>query len=365
MGFVSNNLWKLLLLLFLVFFPRLTFGLEVSDLNSVESRAIHLACPQVSSEDLCIRKHLYALSKVKRIKLDPLNEYNRLALKSICETESELSKGPAIYNRCLEQELRSWAASDKVLLSKMSESNQVELVEVCQSEINEGLVKFHQCLVFALQNRILKNDPGGKSNQDPGSKQVQLPSTSSPLNSQQLYEMLSPSVLMVGAWERNGKLGTTGSGVAVSKFLILTNYHVVEGRDYFRVKNGQFDERATIYWSEPDGDMCILRVGVGRLIPVRDFRIYDEIKIGEKVYTLGSPSGLENTFAEGLLSGKRTKDGRNYLQTTAAISPGSSGGGLFDAEGQLIGITTFHLEGNDLFFAIPIDSFPSEIRKIN
>jgi serine protease Do len=84
--------------------------------------------------------------------------------------------------------------------------------------------------------------------------------------------------------------------------------------------------------------------------------------VGEPVYTLGSPVGLELTLANGILSGRREEGGRAYIQTTAPISPGSSGGGLFDAHGNLIGITTLAIVGKEhlnqsLNFAIPADSF--------
>ena len=371
---MKNICRKSFIILCTLFLPQVVLGLEISDLNSVEKRSLELACSQNKSQDICTKKHLFVLSKIKRINLEPLNQHDRLALKYTCETETRLSKGPALYHRCLADELRDWFSSTRVHLTEMSKGDQADLVASCRSDIYQGLVKFHQCLLEQLEEKVRerqgvreepkdKDDSTGTEDEGAGKESFKDTPVGPSPSAEQLFKKLSPSVLMVGAWKHNGKLGTTGSGVAVSKFLILTNYHVIEGKDYFRVKNGQFDERATIYWSDPDGDMCILRVGAGRLVPVRKFRFYDDIKIGEKVYTLGSPSGLENTFAEGMLSGKRTQDGRNYLQTTASISPGSSGGGLFDAEGQLIGITTFLLEGNDLFFAIPIDSFPPGIRK--
>jgi S1-C subfamily serine protease len=80
------------------------------------------------------------------------------------------------------------------------------------------------------------------------------------------------------------------------------------------------------------------------------------------VVTLGSPSGLDLTLANGLLSGKREEGALNYVQTTAPISPGSSGGGLFDGRGNLVGITTLVWAGRErlnqsLNFAIPAQAF--------
>jgi S1-C subfamily serine protease len=80
------------------------------------------------------------------------------------------------------------------------------------------------------------------------------------------------------------------------------------------------------------------------------------------VYTVGAPSGLELTLANGIVSGLRTRDHRRLIQTTAPISPGSSGGGLFDAHGNVVGITTMVLADSGrlnqaLNFAIPADEF--------
>lgn len=74
------------------------------------------------------------------------------------------------------------------------------------------------------------------------------------------------------------------------------------------------------------------------------------------MYAIGAPQGLELSLSEGLISGFRTFDGTRMIQTTAAISRGSSGGGLFDDRGNLIGITTMYMdEGQALNFAIPAE----------
>lgn len=91
-------------------------------------------------------------------------------------------------------------------------------------------------------------------------------------------------------------------------------------------------------------------------------RSYASLEVGEPAYTLGSPVGLELTLSNGIVSGQREEDGRSFVQTTAPISPGSSGGGLFDSRGNLLGITTLALVGREhlnqsLNFAIPADSY--------
>jgi S1-C subfamily serine protease len=74
------------------------------------------------------------------------------------------------------------------------------------------------------------------------------------------------------------------------------------------------------------------------------------------VYAIGTPQGLERTLSQGLVSAMRETSEGTVIQTSAPISPGSSGGGLFDTQGQLVGITTFQTKtGQNLNFAIPVD----------
>jgi hypothetical protein len=80
------------------------------------------------------------------------------------------------------------------------------------------------------------------------------------------------------------------------------------------------------------------------------------VRTGQRVYAIGSPQGLELTISEGIVSALRKVEEGTVIQTTAPISPGSSGGGLFDLSGHLIGIMTFqHRYGQNLNFALPAD----------
>ena len=114
-------------------------------------------------------------------------------------------------------------------------------------------------------------------------------------------------------------------------------------------------------------DVCIIRVSGGELLPVTNTRRFDDLKIGELVYAIGSPAGLENSISQGIISGKRNVKGQQWIQTTAAISPGSSGGGLFDKDGNLIGITTFKFSGESdeaLNFAAPAKWFYEKAQRL-
>lgn len=183
------------------------------------------------------------------------------------------------------------------------------------------------------------------------------------LSPAKIFDLLNPSVWAVicAATKENLKTMNNvslGSAVAISNDKLLTNWHVIEKMPYIVIKHGEQFTEATIYAGDKKTDRCILIVKNIELKPVKAFRTYESLSVGEAVYSIGSPQGLENTLGQGIISGKRELDKSNIIQTTAQVSPGSSGGGLFDLYGNLIGITTFKVaESEGLNFAIPIEEF--------
>jgi hypothetical protein len=180
------------------------------------------------------------------------------------------------------------------------------------------------------------------------------------LDAEALFKLLSPSVVTVENYR--GKEEALGSGVAVSATEILTNCHVIEGAKKILVKQDKKEWVGKVSRSDPASDRCVLSVPEGKFKPAPGVRAYDDLKVGEPLYTLGSPNGLELTLSSGILSGLREKKNLPYVQTTAPVSPGSSGGGLFDGYGNVVGITTFVQVDRDrinqsLNFAIPADSY--------
>lgn len=137
---------------------------------------------------------------------------------------------------------------------------------------------------------------------------------------------------------------------------------MVEGAIKLVLQQEKQEWPASVVRADPATDRCIITAAGQSFVPVAGVRNYDSLEVGELLYTLGAPVGLELTLASGILSGLRQEDGRPFVQTTAPISPGSSGGGLFDARGNLVGATTLVLAGRErlnqaLNFAIPADSF--------
>jgi serine protease Do len=173
------------------------------------------------------------------------------------------------------------------------------------------------------------------------------------LTPSQLFNNLSPSVYAVML---HGQL--RGSAVAVSRGEAITNCHVVLGAESIFLVNATAQHKAELASADRLTDRCYLRVVGGELHPVQGFRDYTSLAVGETVYTIGSPKGMVNTLGNGLVSGLRKSDDTQYIQITAPVSKGSSGGGLFDDRGNLIGVTTFTIQDSqNLNFAIAASQF--------
>lgn len=169
-----------------------------------------------------------------------------------------------------------------------------------------------------------------------------------------VFRRVSPSVVVIHIDNAKGDTIALGSGVIVAAEKVITNCHVVEARKgtAIRVVQNATFSAATIQSKLPESDLCLLGVaGLSATIPV--IKPLKRLNVGQRVYAIGAPSGLELTLTEGLISGlRKLPNGETLIQTSAPISPGSSGGGLFSEDGELVGITSFGLiGGNALNFA--------------
>lgn len=169
----------------------------------------------------------------------------------------------------------------------------------------------------------------------------------------EIFQKVSPAVFVVEALGADGESVDLGSGVAVAPNLLITNCHVIENGSSLRISRGHKKWAARLVDALPNHDLCGLRPARLDLEPA-SIRSSSTLETGESVYAIGAPEGLELTFSQGVISALRESDGVHMVQTSAPTSPGSSGGGLFDTEGNLVGITTFQLrEGQSLNFAMP------------
>ena len=171
----------------------------------------------------------------------------------------------------------------------------------------------------------------------------------------EVYEQAARSTVVVENIDAQGKVQSMGSGVVLADGNVVTNCHVVKDANRLKVRSGDKEHPATLRYSDWDRDVCSLS-SAGLSAPAAVVGSSKTLKVGAKVYAIGAPKGLSLTLSDGIVSSLRPVDGGHYIQTTAAISPGSSGGGLFDENGALVGLTTFYLsEGQSLNFAVPVE----------
>jgi serine protease Do len=177
------------------------------------------------------------------------------------------------------------------------------------------------------------------------------------LEPDQIFERVSPSVWRVSTNDANSRPLSLGSAVVIAPERAVTNCHVLaKASAVFLVKENQ-RLAATLELLDPERDLCQLKVPNLRA-PAVTRATESQLRVGARAYAVGNPRGLDLTLSDGLVSAlRRDKANKLYaIQTSAPISEGSSGGGLFDSEARLLGLTTSQLvNGQNLNFAIPAD----------
>lgn len=175
------------------------------------------------------------------------------------------------------------------------------------------------------------------------------------LEPDQIFERVSPSIWTVVATDTPGKRIMQGSAVVIGPGRLVTNCHVLEKAKTILVRQDNVSYGATLEFPDVERDLCQLVVRNFKA-PAVTLGSAQSLRVGQRVYAIGSPRGLELSMSEGIVASLRgVKDG-NIVQTTAAISRGSSGGGLFDIEGRLVGIMTFTAkDSQNLNFAHPVE----------
>lgn len=183
-----------------------------------------------------------------------------------------------------------------------------------------------------------------------------------------LYARREPSVYKIVVYEQLGaglEPISLGSAIAIDPYRAVTNYHLVQaggvpvsintGKEYVR-------EEDVLVWQvvkvDPRRDLALLALRESglKLNFTNAIKPFNQVRVGERVYAIGAPAGLDKTLTEGIVSALRTDAGVRLIQTTAPITYGSSGGALFDADGQLIGITTKGVQaGGNFNFAVAVD----------
>lgn len=179
----------------------------------------------------------------------------------------------------------------------------------------------------------------------------------------ELFKDAAPSVVTIFVKQKRGGDGG-GTGFLVDRDgTIATNHHVIDGASHVRIKfqNGAVYEDVEVLEDVAAVDLALLKINLaapldgGAKVDAPPLSIGDSeaIVVGERAVSIGNPLGLEHTLTDGLVSSRRLYEGRAWIQFSAPISPGNSGGPLFNMRGEVIGVTTATLSGMGHGMAIP------------
>lgn len=159
-----------------------------------------------------------------------------------------------------------------------------------------------------------------------------------PGDAQRVFSLAGPSVVTVRTEDGKGVAEGQGSGVVVARGRVVTNCHVIDSAPLIRVVAG--DRGLPAVWLRQNAaqDLCLLQVDGLDAAPAR-LRAGAPPGVGEPVFAVGNPLGFGLAVSAGLVAAAERKQPDPYLVSTAPQSPGSSGGGLFDRDGKLVGIT--------------------------
>lgn len=209
-------------------------------------------------------------------------------------------------------------------------------------------------IVFTLASLGCEHGPPSKtmSNGEPSSQL--LPRTPS-----DIARRTFPSVVLLVMQDANGQPLSLGSGFFARSGVVATNLHVIEGASNGYAKlvgqNTKHDVVGVVA-IDTAHDLTLLAVP-GLNAPTLALGDDRKVVVGDQVYAVGNPRGLEGTFSQGIVSGVRKVGSDTILQVTAPISPGSSGGPVLDAQGKVIGVAVASFQGGqNLNFAIPVSA---------
>lgn len=153
----------------------------------------------------------------------------------------------------------------------------------------------------------------------------------------EIYEKTLPSIVSIEADIEKGTSG--GTGCVISKNgMILTSSHVIEHAKNIEVttQSGKTYNARVVALLKNKNDLAIIKIDTSENLPLAKFGNSNDVKVGQRVLTIGCPFGFKDTLTTGIIS--RIDYQRNKIQTDAAINPGCSGGPLLNLKGEIIGI---------------------------
>jgi hypothetical protein len=182
----------------------------------------------------------------------------------------------------------------------------------------------------------------------------------------ELFASYAPAVVSIKIEHGGFRSGGTGFFID-DRGTIATNHHVIRDAREVRIKlwDGTELDRVELLTSDPEVDLALVRVDPNALpdtTAVAQLGDSEAVKVGEPVSVIGNPLGLDHTLTEGIVSSRRVYEGERYIQMSAPISPGNSGGPVFDRHGRVIGVSVAQMVGGqNLNLAVPVSQLQAMI----
>jgi S1-C subfamily serine protease len=174
------------------------------------------------------------------------------------------------------------------------------------------------------------------------------------LTNEEIFRLKAPSVVLLQVFDEHGQITKTGSGfLAGPDETVITNYHMIRGAYSEKAvfQDGTTADVLGVSGYSSTDDLAAIRLSASPLGPL-ELGDSDRVEVGDRVIAIGSPRGFQNTISDGLVSGLRG----GQIQTSAPISPGSSGGPFFNQQGQIIGVAVAGVtNAQNLNFVVPIN----------
>jgi hypothetical protein len=198
---------------------------------------------------------------------------------------------------------------------------------------------------------------------DAGASDVTAKKTPTEYTPAELFRKCAPSVV-------NIKVGSGGgTGFLIDdRGTIATNSHVIHNATSveIKLKDGVWIREVDLLVENKEADLALLRVKHSKLPEALPLGNSDKTAVGDKVIAIGNPLGLEHTLTDGLISQRRVYKGRRWLQISVPISPGNSGGPLFNLKGEVVGVTTAAFSAwtgaQNLNLAVPVNELKKLIK---
>jgi serine protease Do len=192
----------------------------------------------------------------------------------------------------------------------------------------------------------------------------------------ELFKRLAPAVVTIVMLDERGNEKSGGTGFVIDRQgTTVTNHHVIDEGKSINVKfiDGALYDEVTMLTDDSANDLALLRVTLskpksGKAPVFEPLKLGDSdaVVVGERAISIGNPLGLDHTLTDGLVSARRMIEGRPWIQMSVPVSPGNSGGPLFNMRGDVIGVTTAQIgglfgRGQNLNIAVPVKTLAQHV----